>query len=49
MHGVTVPPDRAASMIDEYPILSVAAANASDTTEMLGIAELRVKETDRKR
>ena len=47
LHGVTVPPDRAASMIDEYPILSVAAANASGTTEMLGIAELRVKETDR--
>ena len=45
--GITVPPERAASMIDEYPILSVAAANASGTTEMLGIAELRVKETDR--
>ncbi len=47
LHGVTVPPDRAASMIDEYPILSVAAASANGTTEMLGIAELRVKETDR--
>ena len=47
LHGITVPPDRAASMIDEYPILSVAAANANGTTEMLGIAELRVKETDR--
>ena len=47
LHGITVPPDRAASMIDEYPILSVAAASASGTTEMLGIAELRVKETDR--
>ena len=34
-------------MIDEYPILSVAAATASGTTEMLGVAELRVKETDR--
>ena len=34
-------------MIDEYPILSVAAAIASGTTEMLGVAELRVKETDR--
>ena len=47
LHGITVPPERAASMIDEYPILSVAAASASGTTEMLGIAELRVKETDR--
>ena len=47
LHGITVPPDRAASMIDEYPILSVAAASANGTTEMLGIAELRVKETDR--
>ena len=47
LHGITVPPDRAASMIDEYPILSVAAASADGTTEMLGIAELRVKETDR--
>jgi 3-phosphoshikimate 1-carboxyvinyltransferase len=47
LHGITVPPDRAASMIDEYPILSVAAASAAGTTEMLGIAELRVKETDR--
>ena len=48
MHGITVPPDRAASMIDEYPILSVAAASGNGITEMLGIAELRVKEeTDR--
>ena len=47
LHGITVPPDRAASMIDEYPILSVAAASADGITEMLGIAELRVKETDR--
>ena len=47
LNGITIPADRAASMIDEYPILSVAAANASGTTEMLGIAELRVKETDR--
>jgi 3-phosphoshikimate 1-carboxyvinyltransferase len=47
LRGITVPPDRAASMIDEYPILTVAAASASGTTEMLGIAELRVKETDR--
>ena len=47
LKGVTIPADRAASMIDEYPILSVAAATASGTTEMLGVAELRVKETDR--
>ncbi len=47
MHGVTVPPERAASMIDEYPILSVVAANATGTTQMHGVAELRVKESDR--
>jgi 3-phosphoshikimate 1-carboxyvinyltransferase len=47
LHGITVPAARAASMIDEYPILSVAAATASGTTTMLGVAELRVKETDR--
>ena len=47
LHGIVVPADRAATMIDEYPILSVAAAAAMGTTEMLGIAELRVKETDR--
>lgn len=45
--GVTVPPSRAPSMIDEYPILSVAAAFAEGTTKMLGLAELRVKESDR--
>ncbi|KIT14481.1 3-phosphoshikimate 1-carboxyvinyltransferase [Jannaschia aquimarina] len=47
MKGVEVPPERAASMIDEYPILSVVAANASGTTVMRGVAELRVKESDR--
>ena len=47
MRGIAVPPDRAASMIDEYPILSVVAANASGTTVMRGVAELRVKESDR--
>ena len=47
LHGITIPADRAASMIDEYPILSVAAASATGTTQMLGVAELRVKETDR--
>ena len=47
LHGVTVPPERAPSMIDEYPILAVAAAHASGTTTMRGIAEMRVKESDR--
>ena len=47
LHGINIPSDRAPTMIDEYPILSVAAASASGTTEMLGIAELRVKESDR--
>ncbi len=45
--GVTVPPARAASMIDEYPILAVAAAFARGPTVMRGIGELRVKESDR--
>ncbi|MEM7488730.1 MAG: 3-phosphoshikimate 1-carboxyvinyltransferase, partial [Pseudomonadota bacterium] len=47
LKGVEVPPHRAASMIDEYPILSVVAANAEGTTVMRGVAELRVKECDR--
>ncbi|ABI62923.1 3-phosphoshikimate 1-carboxyvinyltransferase [Granulibacter bethesdensis] len=47
LHGVEVPPERAPSMIDEFPILSVAAAVASGTTRMRGLAELRVKESDR--
>jgi len=42
-----VPPERAPSMIDEYPILAVAAAFASGTTRMRGLSELRVKESDR--
>lgn len=45
--GVVVPPRRAPSMIDEYPILAVAAAFAKGTTIMDGIGELRVKESDR--
>jgi 3-phosphoshikimate 1-carboxyvinyltransferase len=45
--GVTVPPGRAPSMIDEYPVLAVAAAAARGTTRMKGLAELRVKESDR--
>lgn len=47
MKGIEVPPERAASMIDEYPILSVVAANAAGKTVMLGVKELRVKESDR--
>ncbi len=47
LKGVTVPPERAASMIDEYPILSVIASTAEGTTTMLGVKELRVKESDR--
>ena len=47
MRGIDVPPERAASMIDEFPILSVVAAHASGTTRMLGVHELRVKESDR--
>lgn len=45
--GVDVPASRAVSMIDEYPILAVAATQASGVTRMNGLAELRVKETDR--
>ena len=47
LHGIVVPPKRAASMIDEYPILAVAAAAANGTTIMDDIGELRVKESDR--
>lgn len=47
LKGVTVPADRAPSMIDEYPILAVAAAFADGETVMHGLAELRVKESDR--
>ncbi|WGF89989.1 3-phosphoshikimate 1-carboxyvinyltransferase [Marinivivus vitaminiproducens] len=47
LKGVTVPADRAPSMIDEYPVLAVAAAFAEGTTVMDGLGELRVKETDR--
>lgn len=47
LKGVEVPPDRAPSMIDEYPILSVAAAFATGKTAMRGLEELRVKESDR--
>jgi len=47
LKGVDVPASRAASMIDEYPILSVVAAFAAGETRMSGIEELRVKESDR--
>ncbi len=47
LHGVEVPADRAPTMIDEYPILAVAAAVAEGRSEMRGLAELRVKESDR--
>lgn len=47
LKGVEVPPERAPSMIDEYPVLAVAAACASGRTVMRGLAELRVKESDR--
>lgn len=47
LRGVTVPAERAASMIDEFPILSALAAMAEGATVMNGVAELRVKESDR--
>lgn len=47
LKGVEVPPERAPTMIDEYPVLFVAAAFAHGKTTMRGISELRVKESDR--
>jgi len=47
LRGITVPAARAPSMIDEYPILAVAAAFAEGETRMEGLAELKVKESDR--
>ncbi len=47
LRGVTVPAARAPSMIDEYPVLAIAAACAEGRTVMRGLAELRVKESDR--
>ncbi|MDX1541749.1 MAG: 3-phosphoshikimate 1-carboxyvinyltransferase [Geminicoccaceae bacterium] len=47
LQAVDVPADRAPSMIDEYPILAVAAAAASGTSRLSGLGELRVKESDR--
>jgi len=47
LRGVEVPAERAARMIDEYPVLSVVAAFARGRTRMEGVGELRVKESDR--
>lgn len=47
LRGVVVPPSRVPSMIDEYPVLAMAAACADGATHMEGIKELRVKESDR--
>jgi 3-phosphoshikimate 1-carboxyvinyltransferase len=47
LKGVTVPAERAPSMIDEYPILSIAASVAEGETVMLGLEELKVKESNR--
>ncbi len=47
LRGVEVPPARAPSMIDEYPVLAVIASFAEGTTMMRGLHELRVKESDR--
>jgi 3-phosphoshikimate 1-carboxyvinyltransferase len=47
LKGVEVPPQRAPSMIDEYPILAAVAAFAEGKTVMRGIGEMRVKESDR--
>jgi len=47
LKGVEVPAERAPTMIDEYPVLAVAASFAEGTTRMRGLKELRVKESDR--
>ena len=47
LKGIKVPKERAPSMIDEYPVLCAAAANAEGETIMRGLEELRVKESDR--
>jgi 3-phosphoshikimate 1-carboxyvinyltransferase len=47
LNGVRVPPERAPSMIDEYPVLACLAAYAAGETRMEGLAELKVKESDR--
>lgn len=45
--GIHVPPERAPTMIDEYPVLAVLAASAEGQTVMRGVRELRIKESDR--
>jgi 3-phosphoshikimate 1-carboxyvinyltransferase len=47
LRGIDVPAERAPRMIDEYPVLAIAAAFAEGETRMSGLAELRVKESDR--
>lgn len=47
LHGITVPLGRVVTMIDELPVLAVAAALASGSTVIRGAAELRIKESDR--
>ncbi|MFP3921592.1 MAG: 3-phosphoshikimate 1-carboxyvinyltransferase [Dichotomicrobium sp.] len=47
LKAIRVPPERAPRMIDEYPVLAAVAATASGETRMEGLAELRVKESDR--
>lgn len=47
LRGADIPPERAPRMIDEYPVLAMAAACAEGSTRMRGLAELRVKESDR--
>jgi 3-phosphoshikimate 1-carboxyvinyltransferase len=47
LRGVRVPPERAPTMIDEYPVLACLAAYATGETRMDGLAELKVKESDR--
>ena len=47
LRGIEIPPERVADMIDEFPILFVAAAAAKGTTVIRGAAELRIKESDR--
>ena len=47
LKGIDVPPERAPSMIDEFPVLAMIASCARGTTKMTGLGELRVKESDR--
>ena len=47
LEGVDVPPERVPSMIDEFPVLAIAAACANGITRMTNLSELRVKESDR--